>query len=363
MSDRVDFLTWQEILDKLLSLLPPQWRANFTGKVLKRLLVAFSLSLEALYALLAKVLRLAIISTSEGQWLRALVAGFGMESYAGVAATAQLQFSRFGSVDTDVVIPTGTEIQAGNGARFTTDLEISLVAGQSEVLVPATCTLPGTIGNIATGEALELKTGIQGIDEVSNPYPAIGGVAAESDASIRSRVPVYLAMLHRATIPATEGAIASDPVTYPDVIDFQTERNAGVPGYFRGVVTEATNGDAYQPGQWFAATGFTQVWYTVISWPEINGLVKVGWPCKRFGEVTRDESGKEVWSASASIAGVEQGFYRWFFDAPTQRLYIRTQGQDPNTLELVLLTGITWRVLQDLENSWAANGVHVDVIV
>jgi hypothetical protein len=65
------FLTWQEILDQVLSFLPPEWRANFTGKILKRLLVAFALSMEGLYAMIAKVLRLAIIATSEGRWLRA----------------------------------------------------------------------------------------------------------------------------------------------------------------------------------------------------------------------------------------------------------------------------------------------------
>jgi len=88
MTDNVRLLNWQEILDQMLSLLPPQWRANFTGKILRRLMVAFALVMEALYGLLAKVLRLAIVATSEGETLRQLVAGFGMTTYGGIAPVA-----------------------------------------------------------------------------------------------------------------------------------------------------------------------------------------------------------------------------------------------------------------------------------
>lgn len=362
MTDRIDFLTWQEVLDQLLSLLPPQWRANFTGKVLKRLLVAFSLSLEALYALLAKVLRLAIISTSEGQWLRSLVAGFGMNAYAGIPAAVTLKFERFGSVDTVVSIPAGSEVQAENGTSFTTNEAATLAVNQYFVLVPATCTLPGIAGNIPANTTLGLKTAIQGISQVTNPNPGVGGDDAESDASIRSRVPTYLAMLHRATIPATEGVIA-DPTAFPEIISFTTERRAGLPGYFRGVVQESSAGSLFRPGVWVPATGIPNTWYTIANQSTVSGLVEMGWPCKRFGEVAYDNQGKEVWNPSATAVAVGEGDYRWYFDAPTKRLYANAGGKDPNTLSLTILAGVLWQVLQTLEDSWVANGIHVDVVL
>lgn len=354
----VRFLTWQEVLDQLLSFLPPQWRANFTGKITKRLFVTYSLAMEGLYGLLAKVLRLAIVATSEGEYLRDLVAGFGMSAYGGVAANVALKFERYGSTDSAILIPASTGVQTQGGLTFLTDNAASLAVGESSVLVPATCSTPGTGGNIAAGQVLALRTAIQGINSVSNPDPGTGGEDPESDTSIRNRVPIHLAMLHRATIPATEGAINSQIDLFPEVRSFATQRQVGVPGYVRGLLEDNSGGDLYRPASWLPTT-FSGVYYTIPNQTPA-GLVETGWPCKRFGVVARDSTGKEIWTASPTLQQVSQGDYRWHYDGT--RLYARAQGQDLSNLELTVVSGVIERALTELESRWIAAGVQVDII-
>jgi uncharacterized phage protein gp47/JayE len=356
------FLTWQEILDQVLSFLPPEWRANFTGKILKRLLVAFALSMEGLYAMIAKVLRLAIIATSEGRWLRALVAGFGMVAYGGLPAVAVVRFERWGSVLTGVSIPAGTAVQADNGLVYTTNAIASLGIGEFAVLVPCTCTTPGVIGNVGPGRINSLRSPILGIDAIANPDAAVGGAEPESDAAVKGRVPKHIAMLHRGTIPATEAAILDQPDLFPEVLAFLTERRANLPGYIRGILSDASGGDLYRPAGWQASEGLAGTWS--VAAPQIPyGLIEVGWPCRRFGPVSRLPSGAETWSASASALEVSLGTYRWFYDAAATRLYARAQGEDLNTLNLVVYAGVIWRALQELETKWVAAGVGIDIIV
>lgn len=361
MADNVRFLTWQEVLDQMLSFLPPQWRANFTGKIFKRLLVAFSLSVEALYGFLSHVLRMAIVATSEGQWLRQLVAGWGMTAYGGVAAVAAVRFSRYTPATTAITIPLGTQVQTSSGLIFSTNSAATIHIGQTQALIVSNCTQVGTVGNISGGAINAMRSPILGIDEVINPDPAVGGQNAELDASIKARVPQHLAMLHRATIPATEGAILGQPNLFPSVVNFITERRSNLPGYIRGVLSDGSGGDLFRPGTW-TGTDLAGVWYATVAQAP-NGLIEVGWPCRRFGVVSRAADGKELWNASDSALTVSQGNYRWFYDSTNGRLYARATGQDLNTLELVLYQGVVWQAVQELETRWVAAGVMVDVIV
>ena len=357
------FLTWQEVLDRQISFLPPQWRANFTGKVLKRLMVAFALVMEGLYGLAAQVLRLSVVATSEGAYLRDLVRGWGMTSYDGIAAVATVRFRRFRATEDEITIPAGTEVRTQDGQRFATDEIAYIRPGQNSALVPCTCTRTGIAGNVGAGRIIALGTPIDGVDEVTNPDAATGGIDSEPDGELRARVPIYLAQLHRATVPATTGAIASNKRDFPGVVTFTTEQRAGVPGYFRGILADASGGDNYRVAAWTAAGDLPGVWWAIVDYPQVYGLVLAGWPSIRFGEVTRDATGKEVWEASLSAAAVAEGNYRWYFDGTTGRLYARAEGQDLNGLDLTLIAGVVYRALVELEDNWAAAGVRVDVIV
>jgi uncharacterized phage protein gp47/JayE len=358
-NDNVRLLNWQEILDQMLSLLPPQWRANFTGKILRRLMVAFALVMEALYGLLAKVLRLAIVATSEGETLRQLVAGFGMTTYGGIASVAWVQFERWGDASNPVTIPAGTIVQTDNGLNFAVLAETTLQAGQAFVLVQCQCQRPGAAGNVGAQRIIALRSPLAGIDAVSNPDPAVGGADPEGDLAIKQRVPQHLAMLHRATIPATEAAILSQQDLFPEVVAFVTERRVGLPGYVRGTLADASGGQVFRPGTW--QTDTLGQWCPVAM--PVYGLIEVGWPCKRFGDVARGQDGAETWNPSPSAVDVSQGTYRWHYDPTLGRLYARANGQDLNTLDLVLYAGVVWRAVRELETRWVAAGVGVDIVV
>jgi uncharacterized phage protein gp47/JayE len=361
MADRTYFLNWQEVLEQLLSFLPPSWRSNLSGKILKRLLVAFSLAVEALYALLARLLRLSIVATSEGFYLRSLVSAFNMTTYAGTKAIVPVRFRRYGEADTAIVIPAGRLVESVTGLQFATTTQTTMIVGEREVLVPCICTQPGIIGNIPSGEIIGLVTPIAGISFVTNDQPGGGGNDAESDLEIKERLPKHIEALHRATIPATEYSIAIDREKFPEVQRFVTQRNYGNPGYFRGILCDWTGGDRYRPTNWVSVGN--GVWYTTTDLPEIKGLVAAGWMCNRFGVVERSADGEEIWKANNFVAEVEQGNWRYCHDVPRKRLYARAEGQDLNELHITIYAEVIWRALRELEQRWAANGVFLDIIV
>jgi uncharacterized phage protein gp47/JayE len=365
VSDRVHFKSHPQIVDEVLSYLPAQWRAGFTGKVLYRLILAFALSLEASYALLAKLLRLAIPATSEGVWLRAWVRGVNMETQGGIPASVVVRFRRFLDLDAPpppaVDIPAGVEVSARNGIRYRTTAAAVLPAGEEFVDVPCLATTPGEQGNVAAGEVIGLVRNLGAIDEARNPNPAFGGRNAESDAEIKRRLPIHIEMLHRATIPATENAIRVDRERFPEVFAIRSERRIGTPGYAKFFVSDGQGSDAYRPSRWTAAPGLSSIWFTPVSWEEISGVNIDGWPCLRLGIVRRDEEGAERWDPSLSVTALLQGQNRWFHDSTLGRLYIRVSG-DPNTMAITLYAGLFERIRVYLEENWIANGVGLDVV-
>ena len=361
MSDQVNLLTWQEVLDQLLSFLPPSWRANASGKILKRLLVAFALSAESLYAWMAKILRLSIISTSEGGWLKALVAGMGMVTQDGIAASVVVRFQRYNTTDA-LSIPLGTQTGAVSGQIFATSIAATIPAGQSSINVPCRAIQAGVSGNVGAGQIISLITPVPGVDVVSNPGAAIGGSDGESDTQIKARLPKHLEMLHRATIPATEAAILTRRDLFPEVTGFITQRNFGVRGYFRGVLSDVSGGDLYRAINW-EPVGTQGVYFVRTDLTEINGLVSAGFPCQRFGVPERLSDGEEIWRVSAFVSEVEMGNWRFCHEPILKRLYARADGRDLNTLKTTIVSGVVWRVLRELEVNWAANGVFCDVIV
>jgi uncharacterized phage protein gp47/JayE len=355
------FLTYQEIADQIVSTLPPQWQANLTGKVLKRLIVAYALVLEGLYALLARLLRLAIPITSEGGWLRALVQGIGMEAYGGTKAQVLVTFSRYLADGTSISIPIGTQVGTASGILFEVLFDGAIAANATEAVVLCQALETGTQGNIQPNEIIGFVTSVPGVDLVSNRLSGSGGADGETDESIKARIPQHLESLHRATIPATEAIILSRDL-FPEVREFITQRNYGTPGYFRGILSDTGGGDLYRARNW-SAVGSMGVYFISAAQPEVQGLVAAGFPCKRFGVVTRSPNGEEQWLASSFVADVEQGDYRFCYDAELKRIYARADGQDLNNLEITVLGGVYWRALRALETSWAANGVWCDVIV
>ncbi|MGL5064646.1 MAG: baseplate J/gp47 family protein [Microcoleus sp.] len=352
------FLSADEVVDQIISYLPPSWQANFTGKVLKRLIVAVAYAIEGLYALSAQLLRLAIPITSEGRFLQAWARSIGMTPYSGVRATGVATFERY-RVGEEITVPIGTRIQSAAGIRFETTQSGVIGATETQTTVPIVALNSGTSGNIGVDGVNIMVSQVVGVDRVFNAIATQNGLDSESDDSLRNRIGLHLAMLHRATIPAIEGAINQE--SYPEVRSFVTYRNAGTPGYIRAIMADAGGGDSFRP-EW-SLSSTTNLYTASCTLDTVNGLTASGWPCRRFGEYGRAEDGREQWLESASIVDCAAGPWRFYYDRNLRRLYASTDGTDLSTIPCTIYAGVLWRALVDLENNWVANGVGIDIIV
>ncbi len=329
------------------------------GKVLKRLIIALAIAIEGLYAMSAKVLRLSIIATSQDEFLRSLVAGFGMEAHGGVPSTVTARLIRYGSTSSSLTVPAGLRVGSVSGATFRTVSAVTLGAGIDTAEVNCLAERPGISGNIQANTMLFINKPA-GIDAIENRVIGRGGADPEQDSAIKARVPGHIESLHRATIPATEYAIRQRVDQYPEVRGFVTRRNYGTPGYFLGVMSDYDGSVSYRPGTWqLSGNG---VYFVNTALTDIAGLVAFDWPCKRFGVYGRSLDGEEQWKASAFVAEVEQGNWRFCHDRGAGRLYARADGRDLNQLKITIVAGVLLRVLRELERQWAANGVGLDVI-
>lgn len=353
------FLSADEIADQVISYLPPAWQANFTGKILKRLIVACAYAIEGLYALSAQLLRLAIPITSEGEWLRAWARSIGLTPYSGVRAQGVQLFERY-RLGEAVTIPAGVRVQSPSGVLFETLLSGIIPANELSTIVPVQALNAGVAGNQSAGQISLMVTPVNGVDRTANPTATAGGIDTESDESIRGRIGAHLASLHRATKPAIEAAI--DPERYPEVRFFKTYENAGTPGYVRAVLSDVSGGDLYRPGTW-APTETVGQWSTTTTLSIVYGVVSAAWPCRRFGQYQRQEDGQEVWLQSATVADCAAAPWRFFHEPNLQRLYISTDGTNPNALPITIGGGVLWRAQQDLALNWVAKGVAIDVII
>lgn len=70
-------------------------------------------------------------------------------------------------------------------------------------------TYTGPVGNVQLGAITVLKTGISGVDTVSNAAAFTNGFLAESDAALKARFPLYIASLAKGTEGAIRYAVAS----------------------------------------------------------------------------------------------------------------------------------------------------------
>lgn len=360
MTQQPYFLTWEEVIDQLLSFLPASWRAGASGKVIKRLLVAVAFAIEAVYAQLARVLRLALPATSEKEYLRAIASGFGMEFYDGLRSKLLVRFERY-ETGLPVTISAGVKVGAVNGQVFAVDADVVLPADDTSIDVQCTCIDSGIAGNIGIGEITGFITPVPAIDRVYNLLLPSPGSDAEADESIRDRLPRHIESLHRASIPATEALILDDKTDFGEVIYYKTQRQTGVPGYYRGILNDVSGGDLYRPVDWVDSGD--GLYYTSTALDEINGLVLAGFPCQRFGIVTRSVDGEEQWLASAFIEEVKEGDWRFCHDKTRKRLYARADGRDLNGQNLTIYSGVIWRALRQSELYFAANGVFLDIIV
>lgn len=103
-------------------------------------------------------------------------ANFGMNEDGTAAATVVLKFSIDEAMTQDITIPAGTRATAGDDIYFATDYETRIKAGDTSVVVSATCTTKGTDGNGYTaGQIDTIVDPINLVDSVENTTESSGG--------------------------------------------------------------------------------------------------------------------------------------------------------------------------------------------
>lgn len=194
---------------------------NFTiGSVVRAIGQASSAVALWLQGLVLQAITLTRAATSQGSDLDTWMADFGVTRVAAVAATGSVTFARVTS-SIATTVPVGAQVATGDGTQAFTVVAQPLNVlyssalngypvgvGIGSLLVPVQAAIGGTGSNVLTGTITVLKTGIPGIDSVTNASPFTNGAAAETDAALRARFVLFLNQLSLGTSAAIQFAIA-----------------------------------------------------------------------------------------------------------------------------------------------------------
>ena len=211
------------------------------GSVLRAILEAnASLALWVQW-LIVQVLAQTRASTSTGSDLDSWVADFGMTRLPAQAASTTVTFSRL-TVGLTASIPVGSQAKTADGTQTfavvadptnpafsPSTASYTLAAAVSSISVSATNTVAGSAGNVQAGAVSLLATAMPGVDAVTNPVAAAGGMDAEPDGALRARFTNFIDSRSRAT-PA---AVAYTVQSLQQGLDYTLAENQDSSGAFR----------------------------------------------------------------------------------------------------------------------------------
>ncbi len=121
--------------------------------------------------------------------LKNWAANFGFFENGIQSASVQLCFKLSEIQDSDVLIPAGTRVTAGDNVFFATNEDAQIKAGQNSIELTATCTEPGTVGNNYTiGKLNILADPINYVNEVENVTESSGGHDEYSNDELKEKV-------------------------------------------------------------------------------------------------------------------------------------------------------------------------------
>lgn len=191
------------------------------GSVLRALLEAQASVMLWLQVLIADTLEASRAGTARGADLDAWMADFSIVRMPATRAVGAVTLSRTSSVGS-VTIPVNTRVRTtATGAIFAVTADSGHPGWQPEsssylmregldsITVPVVAEQEGVSGNVLAGAISLLSSSVAGVDTVSNDQPTVGGLEAESDASLRRRFIDYLGSLSKATPDAVAFAIQS----------------------------------------------------------------------------------------------------------------------------------------------------------
>lgn len=143
----------------------------------------------------------------------------GVTRLAAQPARTTLRFILVGVQTFSVLIPAGTRVATKDGQQyFTTDLALTILAGQTTGLVSAKAEIAGVAGNgYLAGDVNTLVGLVAYVSGVANTTLTAGGADAETDENLRTRIK---SAPERFSVAGTKGAYQYWAKTaHQDVID------------------------------------------------------------------------------------------------------------------------------------------------
>ncbi len=192
-----------------------------TGSVLRAILEANASVALWIQWLIVQVLAQTRAATSNGSDLDSWVGDFSLTRLPAQASNTTAVFSR---ITTGLVasIPVGARVKTADGTQTFAVLadptnaaysaattSYTVAAAVASIALPVQAVTPGSAGNVQAGLITMLATAIPGIDAVTNPNQAAGGLDAESDTALRARFTNFIDSRSRATPAAIAFAIDS----------------------------------------------------------------------------------------------------------------------------------------------------------
>jgi len=145
---------------------------------------------------------------------------FDFERKAGTKATVNVVFSRT-AANGKVTIPEGTRVKTSSGLRFILSAETYIDAGDtdsdpSKVVAEEV----GTAYNVSATSITIMEDQVAGVDSVSNPAAAVGGVDQETNIAFKNRFQAYIEGLGRANIAGLRaGALSVAGITSVSIVE------------------------------------------------------------------------------------------------------------------------------------------------
>ncbi|GIG64557.1 hypothetical protein [Phytomonospora endophytica] len=180
------------------------------GSVTRTLLESVARELAEQYEHLRLVYESAFVDSATGTSLDQVVALVGAQRLPAGFPVVTLRFTRAAGVLGQVTVPAGTAVVDAAGNRYLTTAALTLEPGEPERSVQARGETQAT-PVVAAGALDRPAVLIAGVGQVTNPEPARGLIAPESDPDLRRRAKAALHGVVRGTTDALLFAVRSVP--------------------------------------------------------------------------------------------------------------------------------------------------------
>lgn len=184
------------------------------GEPIRTIIEAIMLELDYQYWQLEQSYNSAFIDSAIGDELSELIKILGIEREPAIASVGRVKFYRETPAQQNYQIPMGTIVETmpdSNGftIQFETLEDITLLQDSDHAYADVRCLEPGEVGNVPIGKIIVINTPPNGIEEVINDEPIVGGREEEEDEALRERAKNLLNTVGLGTVDAIRSALNS----------------------------------------------------------------------------------------------------------------------------------------------------------